>query len=203
MLDYAAGMGNREALLAGAKRCIVEKGYAHTTARDIVAASGTNLASIGYHFGSKDALLDAAILDSFDDWDDDIEAALRDHHDGQPTDRLAAFLDVLIEKVRTDRAMVAASVQWVAQIEFSTAVRGQLAEAFAGARRAFAAMLLGVEEDAVDDESARRVGSLGLALVNGLVLQWLVDPGRAPSGQDVAAALRALVLPEGASALGE
>jgi AcrR family transcriptional regulator len=188
-------MGNREALLAGAKRCIVEKGYAHTTARDIVAASGTNLASIGYHFGSKDALLDAAILDSFDDWDDDIEAALRDHHDGPPTDRLAAFLDVLIDKVRTDRAMVAASVQWVAQIEFSAAVRGQLAEAFDGARRAFAAMLLGVEE--VDDESALAVGSLGLALVNGLVLQWLVDSDRAPSGREVAAALRAVATSAG------
>jgi AcrR family transcriptional regulator len=196
-------MGNRDALLAGAKRCIVEKGYAHTTARDIVAASGTNLASIGYHFGSKDALLDAAILDSFDDWDDDIEAALRDHRDGQPADRLAAFLDVLIEKVRTDRAIVAASVQWVAQIQFSAAVRGQLAEAFAGARRGLAAMLLGVEEEAVTgDESALAVGSLGLALVNGLVLQWLVDPEQAPSGREVAAALRAVALPAAASAGG-
>jgi AcrR family transcriptional regulator len=188
-------MGNRDALLAGAKRCIVEKGYAHTTARDIVAASGTNLASIGYHFGSKDALLDAAILDSFDDWDDDIEAALRDHRDGAPADRLAAFLDVLIDKVRTDRAMVAASVQWVAQIQFSAAVRGQLAEAFAGARRGFAAMLLGVEE--VDDETALAVGSTGLALVNGLVLQWLVDPDRAPAGREVAAALRAVAASAG------
>jgi len=185
-------MGNREALLAGAKRCIVEKGYAHTTARDIVAASGTNLASIGYHFGSKDALLDAAILDSFDDWDDDVEAALRDHRDGPATDRLAAFLDVLLDKVRTDRALVAASVQWVAQIEFSATVRGQLAQAYARARRAFAAMVLGVGEDGVDDDTARRVGSLGLALVNGVVLQALVDADHAPSGRDIAAALRAL-----------
>lgn len=185
-------MGNREALLAGAKRCIVEKGYAHTTARDIVAASGTNLASIGYHFGSKDALLDAAILDSFDDWDDDIEAALDSHPDGAPADRLAAFLDVLIEKVRTDRAIVAASLQWVAQIEFSTTVRGELAQAYTSARRGFAAMLLGVAEGEVDDDAARRVGSLGLALVNGVVLQALVDADRAPSGRDVAAALRAV-----------
>ena len=184
-------MGNREALLAGAKRCIVEKGYAHTTARDIVAASGTNLASIGYHFGSKDALLDAAILDSFDDWDEDIEAALAGQPDGELADRLAAFLDVLIDKVRTDRAMVAASVQWVAQIEFSAAVRGQLAEAYAAARRGFATMFLGTED--VDDETALAVGSLGLALVNGLVLQWLVDPDRAPTGREVAAALRAVV----------
>ena len=194
-------MGNREALLAGAKRCILEKGYAHTTARDIVAASGTNLASIGYHFGSKDALLDAAILDSFDDWDLDIEAALRGLQDGSPVDRLAAFLDVLIDKVRTDRAVVAASVQWVAQIEFSDLIRGQLAEAYAGARRDFGAILLGDAE--VDDERALAVGSLGLALVNGLVLQWLVDPDRAPSGRDVAAALRALVLPVAASADGQ
>ncbi|HLU53959.1 MAG TPA: TetR/AcrR family transcriptional regulator [Pseudonocardia sp.] len=186
-------MGNREALLAGAKRCIVEKGYAHTTARDIVAASGTNLASIGYHFGSKDALLDAAMLDSFDDWDEDIEAALAAQPDGAPTDRLAAFLDVLIEKVRTDRAMVAAGVQWVAQVQFSATVREQLALAFSRARGAFAATLLGVADGEVDDDTARRVGSLMLALVNGVVLQALVDPDRAPSGADVAEALRAVV----------
>lgn len=49
-------MGHREDLLEGAKRCLLEKGYARTTARDIGAASGTNLASIGYHYGSKEAL---------------------------------------------------------------------------------------------------------------------------------------------------
>jgi AcrR family transcriptional regulator len=191
-------MGNREALLAGAKRCILEKGYAHTTARDIVAASGTNLASIGYHFGSKDALLDAAILDSFDDWDDDVEAALDELHEGPPVDRLAAFLDVVIEKMRSGRPLAAASLQWVAQIEFSDLVRGQLAQAYARARRGFAAMLLQVEEDDVDEETARTVGSLGLAMVNGLVLQWLVDPDRAPSGTDLAAALRAVAVPASA-----
>ncbi|TQM37614.1 TetR/AcrR family transcriptional regulator [Pseudonocardia cypriaca] len=185
-------MGNREALLAGAKRCIAEKGFAHTTARDIVAASGTNLASIGYHFGSKDALLDAAILDWFNDWDDDVEAALREQRDGAPTDRLAAFLDVVIGNTRTERALAAASLQWVAQIEFSDRVRGELAETYARARREFAAMLLGVDADEVDDDIARAVGSLGLALVNGVVLQALIDPERAPSGRDVAAAVRAL-----------
>src|SRR5690606_38768776 len=51
------GMGQRQDLLAGAKRCIAEKGYSRTTARDIPAASGANLAAIGYHFGSKEALL--------------------------------------------------------------------------------------------------------------------------------------------------
>jgi AcrR family transcriptional regulator len=46
-----------EDLLEGAKRCLLGKGFVRTTARDIVKESGTNLASIGYHYGSKDALL--------------------------------------------------------------------------------------------------------------------------------------------------
>ena len=50
-------MGHREELLDGAAQCLYDKGFGRTTARDVVAASGTNLASIGYHFGSKDALL--------------------------------------------------------------------------------------------------------------------------------------------------
>ena len=61
-------MGHREDLLAGAVRCLREKGYGRTTARDIVAASGTNLASIGYHYGSTQALLNAAVFQAMEDF---------------------------------------------------------------------------------------------------------------------------------------
>ena len=47
-------MGHKEDLLAGAKQVLIERGYSNTTARDVVAASHTNLASIGYHYGSLD-----------------------------------------------------------------------------------------------------------------------------------------------------
>src|SRR3954466_13997211 len=50
-------MGHREDLLEGAKRCLLEKGFLRTTARDIVKESGTNLAASGYHYGSKDELV--------------------------------------------------------------------------------------------------------------------------------------------------
>src|SRR5256714_10188090 len=56
-----AQRSHREQLLRGAIECLKEKGYARTTARDIAAAADANLASIGYHFGSKEALLDAAV----------------------------------------------------------------------------------------------------------------------------------------------
>src|ERR1700712_5291714 len=69
-----AAMGHREDLLDGAKRCLYTKGYARTTARDIVAASGTNLASIGYHYGSKEALLNAALMSATEDWGETLDA---------------------------------------------------------------------------------------------------------------------------------
>ncbi|MGH3910201.1 MAG: TetR/AcrR family transcriptional regulator, partial [Pseudonocardiaceae bacterium] len=69
-------MGNREALLAGAKQCLYEKGYGRTTARDIAAASGVSLAAIGYHFGSKEALLNAALMQATMEWGEELERAL-------------------------------------------------------------------------------------------------------------------------------
>src|SRR6202453_5481532 len=63
-----ATMSHREDLLAGAVQCLREKGYARTTARDIVKASGTNLASIGYHYGSTEALLNAAVVRAMEDF---------------------------------------------------------------------------------------------------------------------------------------
>ena len=52
---------HRDALLEAAKRLLRERDYGNITARDLVAASNTNLGSIGYHFGSKEALLNEAI----------------------------------------------------------------------------------------------------------------------------------------------
>jgi hypothetical protein len=48
-------------------------------ARDLVAASGTNLASIGYHFGSKEALLQTALLEASAEWGDELEQVLAAH----------------------------------------------------------------------------------------------------------------------------
>lgn len=58
----------RTRLLEGALTCLREKGYEGTTARDIAAASGANLRSIGYHFGSTKGLLLEAISLNFREW---------------------------------------------------------------------------------------------------------------------------------------
>ena len=48
-------------LLDAAERLFAQAGFAATSLRNITSAAGANLASVNYHFGSKDALLEAVI----------------------------------------------------------------------------------------------------------------------------------------------
>src|SRR5687768_8052012 len=59
---------NRDALLEGALRCLEELPPERVTARAIADASGANLASIAYHFGSKDELVTEAVIAGLDRW---------------------------------------------------------------------------------------------------------------------------------------
>jgi AcrR family transcriptional regulator len=97
-------VGHREDLLAGARRCLEKRGYARTTARDLVAESGTNLASIGYHFGSKEALLNEAIGESFQEWAERVrELALSIEPRGEPVSELAS--EPMSQRPRTAREL--------------------------------------------------------------------------------------------------
>lgn len=49
----------KERLIDAAERLFAEQGFARTSLRDITTAAGANLASVNYHFGGKDGLLEA------------------------------------------------------------------------------------------------------------------------------------------------
>jgi AcrR family transcriptional regulator len=51
----------KQKILDAAERLIAENGYAATSLRHIIAEAGVNLASVHYHFGSKEELLDELV----------------------------------------------------------------------------------------------------------------------------------------------
>src|ERR1700722_19720285 len=104
-------MSHKEDLLAGAVACLREKGYAHTTARDIVAASGTNLASIGYHYGSAKALANAAVLKALDESGEQMGQALGTGWvAGETTlERFDLFWAAVIDSFATNRQVLLAT----------------------------------------------------------------------------------------------
>lgn len=186
-------MGNREDLLAGAKRCLTERGYARTTARDIVSASGTNLASIGYHYGSKEALLNEALIQATREWGEELDNALRtdDLEALEPIERFETIWNRIVELFASHRQLWAANFEMFAQIEHVPEVQQALAESLKEACQGLGATFT-TDNTRADAETANAVGHFYQALLNGVMAQWLVDPSSAPSGADLAKALRAI-----------
>lgn len=186
-------MGHREDLLAGARRCLERRGYARTTARDLVAESGTNLASIGYHFGSKEALLNEAISASFEEWARRVHAlVLADEPSDNPVSRLAASWTAMIRTFAEYRGLAVAFVEALAQAEREPSLRARLAATYETCRRTVAEMvtesLAGLPE-----AEARTLASFQIALCDGLLVQWLLDPDATPSGAELVHALAGAV----------
>ena len=182
-------MGNREALLAGAKRCLAEKGFARTTARDIAAASGVSLAAIGYHFGATEALLNTALIDAMEEWGAALSEILAGSA-GIADDPLARFQAVwtgVVQAFAAHRPLLVASVEALAQVDRSEDVRAALAHGLRQGREGLAELF------GTPDENPRRpLGSFLQALMTGVVTQWIVDPDAAPSGPEMAEALRSI-----------
>jgi len=186
-------VGNREDLIAGAKRCLLDKGYARTTARDVATAAGTSLAAIGYHFGSTQALLNMAVFEAMREWGAELEQAMA--ADVGPGDgsleHFERYWARVIETFATHRQMWLATFDVFAQMDRVPDMRGALSAGVERARFAWAELLQGLDPEA-DSETARRVGSLYQALLSGVLVQWLIDPERAPSSHDLAEALRVI-----------
>ncbi len=132
-------------LLAGAKRCIYERGYGRTTARDIVEASGTNLASIGYRFGAKEALLDAAMMESLGDWGAELERILAEADDegAGPLERLEGVWARVTGSFEEHRPALVASFKAFARAEHSPELRAPIAAGQEEARSWLAALFAG------------------------------------------------------------
>lgn len=188
-------MGHREQLLAAARRLLEERGYAHITTRDLVAASDTNLASIGYHFGSKAALLNAAIEASFEDWADQLADFAMSDPDATPLQRAGATWVASLETLPARRPILQSYVEALAQAMRVPELREQLAGHYTRARSMVAELVARSIGDGVkpDDRRCRAVASLVIAACDGLAVQWMLDPDDAPSAEDLVAGLAAVL----------
>ncbi|MFD8982962.1 TetR/AcrR family transcriptional regulator [Streptomyces sp. NPDC059564] len=181
-------MGHREDLLEGAKKCLAEKGFVRTTARDIVSASGTNLASIGYHYGSKDALLTQAFIALMEEWGEGFHSTLGGA-DGS-LERMRGLWDGVLGQHEALAPLWAASLEVGLSGDRHPELRAMLAVSQAEGRRGLISMLTGTPEDEITEEDERTLGTVYQALLNGLMIQWLFDPASAPSAEDFTEGLR-------------
>ncbi|WFB07247.1 TetR/AcrR family transcriptional regulator [Streptomyces sp. LX-29] len=191
-------MGHREDLLQGAKRCLLEKGWSRTTARDIVAASGANLASIGYHYGSKDALMREALFSAMGDWGDELAAMLKDEVPGDATslERFASSWTRVRALFDRHRGLWMAQLEAILQAERDPELRAAFGRAQPEGREGLVALFHGIDDSEVDSDSAKILGSFYMTLVSGMVVQMALDDELTPGGEQLAEAMRRLVTGE-------
>ena len=185
---------NRAALLKGARQCLEQIGYARTTARDIASAAEVSLGAIGYHFGSKEELLTEAIAESVRDWIDRF-AMLTSLVDDEGSDVVVRGAIVeFFGHMESSRPLLVAFMEALVQAEHSSRLREQLADQYRQFKASAVEMLnttLGpVLSGAGLDPYV--VSSLLLALGDGLIIQFLVDPEAAPGASDILAIYESL-----------
>ena len=184
-------MGHREDLLAGAVACLREKGYARTTARDIVAASGTNLGSIGYHYGSVEALLNAAVLAAIEEWGAQVAQAMTAGIDPAAPfpQRFEQYWAAVLGSFAEYREVWAATFDLYGVGRHVPEVQAAIA---AGLQDGRVGATAARHQPGNRPGKAQAVGSVHQALLSGVLVQWLTDPDRAPSAQDLLTGLRVI-----------
>ena len=194
MQGAAADTSSKDRLLQGALTCIAQQGYAATSSRDIARAAGANVASINYHFGSKDALVNAALSQCFGMWNQRVERAFEAAAGLAPRDQLGAILRAAIDSFADLRSSVHACVESYAPALRSQELQGRLAAGYAGVRESAVRLATQHMGDVgmAAPQNLAAIASVLMAVCDGLMLQWIADPQATPNAAETLDALRAL-----------
>jgi AcrR family transcriptional regulator len=159
----------------------------------IAQESGANLASIAYHFGSKDDLITEAVIEGLDRWLADIARRLHRLPPEEPAARFRAA-NQAIEATRTHHTGLARTfLSALVKAPHDPRVNTMLTDGFRRTRPTVASLLgLG------DDQPGQDAGGLVLAMFYGLLFQALIDPALAIEGDRMTQALARLhrILPD-------
>lgn len=169
---------NRQNLIEGTLTCLERLPPERVTAREITAESGANLASIAYHFGSKEELVTEAVIEGLDRWLAEIEVAIGGMESRPGVSRLRRAFEAT-ERTRERHTGLARNfVGALAKAQHDRRLRELFVEGFARTRPAVAA-LLELGDDQVGEDAAGLVHSMFV----GLLFQALLDPSLAIEGE--------------------
>ncbi len=193
MANEEKGNETKIALLQAAKELVSERGYAGATVRELAAASGTTLSAVNYHFGSREELLNQALLDSFLEWIDRVGAAGPADPDSPALEQLAARARPMIDGFADARPGFLMALEALLQATRSPALHEQLADHYTELRRRTVEhMRTSAAARGVPPRVLSVFASFMIAIADGLQLQALLDPEAIPTGEELAQIYEAL-----------
>ncbi|HTZ86864.1 MAG TPA: TetR/AcrR family transcriptional regulator [Solirubrobacteraceae bacterium] len=177
----------RSALLDAAKRLVFERGYARTSVRDLVTEAGVNLGAVNYHFGSREKLLNEAMLEFFLEWGESV-GQIEVPQDAGPLQQLAVRARAMVDGISAAQPLFVVFLEGLLQSRHSPELRRELAEHYARQReQAGERIRAGLAGRELPPRTVEVIASYMLAVADGLQIQALVDPDSIPTGDELAA----------------
>jgi AcrR family transcriptional regulator/mRNA-degrading endonuclease toxin of MazEF toxin-antitoxin module len=181
----------RKRLLDATIRTIQERGREGASVRQITSAAEADLGSINYHFGSKDQLVDQALVAVCERWVDSLKGSGLVSAAGKTIgERIARSLGAFATSVPRNRSLALAFIEALATADRSPTVKEALRDSYEELRTAVAE---GAGEGAGPlgqaDEAAETVAGAIVALFDGVLIQLLLDPDRALKPRELIASL--------------
>lgn len=161
----------REDIVRAAFDVIAERGYHRASLAAVAERVGLTQQGLMHYFPTKDQLL-AAVLERRDQWD-----LIGIGHPGDPSALTAAHLQQLVEYNATRPGIV----QTYTVLAADSATEDHPAKEFfhdryARVRRGMADLLRRSGTELPADLTAEQIAPLAIAVLDGLQLQWLLDP---------------------------
>jgi AcrR family transcriptional regulator len=181
-----ASVDTKTALLDAAKRLVRERGYAGASVRELAATAGTNIAAVNYHFGTREKLLNQAVLEYFLEWGERV-AEVDVDADAEPLAQLAARARQMVGDLPAAQPAFVVFLEALLQARRSPELHRQLAEHYAEQRRRAMQTIAATERGReLPPRLQEVVASYTLAVIDGLQLQALLDPDAIPTGEELA-----------------
>jgi AcrR family transcriptional regulator len=172
-LRRVRGDRRREAILSTAVEVFGEQGFRGSSLRDIARRVGISEAGLLHHFGSKVALLSATLAER-----DEKDRVHREESEASGV----GFVDTMRDQVRRNSqtpGLVALHVVLSAEAtDPQHPAHPAFRDRYRGLRHQDDALFRRLQEagELRDDIDARRLGQIVSAVMDGLQLQWLMDP---------------------------
>lgn len=161
----------REQIVWALYDCLAEKGAESVTVKDIAAGAGLPHGVIHYYFKSKDDIISAlaqALQAKYISRLNDRLASLK-----PDKDRIEAALDFYVEELIFDRGLNRVFYNLV-QMAFQ---REELSRSIQKMLQTYRESLAAIfEQEGMEAERSRILGTALMALGEGLALQWMVEP---------------------------
>jgi AcrR family transcriptional regulator len=151
-----------------------------------------SLAAIGYHFGSKDALMNQAVFESVGEWGEELQKVLTAQGDASAPllQRFELIMQqILQEFAGPDRGLWTAQLELVPLAQHNQELHAFLASVQGFAANGLAELFLGINPED-EPAAARAAGAVLHALFIGLMAKYYLDPAGMPSARELADGMR-------------